>query len=143
MTDLFSLTAVSTQIAEQHPTLKLLILFSSRARGDRDSSSDWDIAFLSDQDRDTPSAWFPGADLLLTLSEHGQIPGDYIDLVDLSTCSEILAHSIAQDGQLIHEREPGEFERFRQRSLKAPTELKQFRQTQRDKVLQALERWGA
>lgn len=143
MTDLSSLTAASTHIAEQHPTLKLLILFGSRARGDHASTSDWDIAYLSEPSPDNPSAWYPGADLLLTLSEYGQIPGDRIDLIDLSTCSDILAHFVAQEGQLIYEREPGEFERFRQQSLKGPAELKQFRQTQRDKVLQALERWGA
>ena len=151
MTDLSSLTAASTHIAEQHPTLKLLILFGSRARGDHASTSDWDIAYLSEPSPDPPSAWHPGADLLLTLSEYGQIPGDSrserlrqrIDLIDLSTCSEILAHFVAQEGQLIYERDPGEFEHFRQRSLKGPAELKQFRQTQRDKVLQALERWGA
>ena len=142
MTDLSSLTAVSTHIAEQHPTLKLLILFGSRARGDHAPSSDWDIAYLSDPSSEKGATWFPGADLILTLSEHGQIPGDRIDLIDLSTCSDILAHFVAQEGQLIYEHEPGEFERFRQQSLKAPAELKQFRQTQRDKVLQALERWG-
>jgi len=143
MTDLSSLTAASNHIAEQHPTLKLLILFGSRARGDHAPTSDWDIAYLSDPSPGKGAAWFPGADLLLTLSEHGQIPEDRIDLIDLSTCSEILAHFVAQEGQLIYERDPGEFEHFRQRSLKAPAELKHFRQTQRDKVLQALERWGA
>ena len=129
--------------AKQHPLLRLLILFSSRARGDRDRNSDWDIAFLVDSDQADAATWFPGADLLRTLAESSQIPSDSIDLIDLSNCSDILAHFIAQEGKLIYEREPSEFERFRQRSLKAPAELKQFRQTQRDKVLQALERWGA
>lgn len=143
MTDLFSLTAASTQIAKQHPTLKLLILFGSRARGDHGPSSDWNIAYLSNPGPEKPSTWFPCADLLLTLSEQSQVPGNLIDLINLSTCSGILAHFIAQEGQLIYEREPGEFKHFRQQALKAPAELKQFRQTQRDKVLQALERWGA
>lgn len=145
MTDLALFTTASNQITEQHSTLKLLVLFGSRARGDNDPRSDWDIAFLRDSDHviNTSSQWFPGAELLQTLSECSQIPCDRIDLIDLSTCSEILAHFVAQDGQLIYERDPGEFEHFRQRSLKAPAELKQFRQTQRDKVLQALDRWGA
>jgi len=143
MTALSLLTAASTHIAEQHPTLKLLILFGSRARGDHDRNSDWDIAFLSAPDSENPSAWFSGANLLQTLSKQGHISSDRIDLIDLSTCSDILAHFVAQEGQLIYERDPSEFERFQQRSLKAPAELQKFRQTQREKVLQALERWGA
>jgi predicted nucleotidyltransferase len=151
MTDLSLLTAASIHIAKQHPTLKLLILFGSRARGDQDRNSDWDIAFLSALDAENPSAWFSGADLLQKLSKQGHIPSDCIDLINLSTCADILAHFVAQEGQLIYEREPGEFERFQQRfscreaapTLKAPAELQQFRQTQREKVLQALERWGA
>jgi len=159
MTDLSSLTAASTHIAEQHPTLKLLILFGSRARGDHAPTSDWDIAYLSEPGPDKGATWFPGADLLFILSEHGQIPGDSrserlrqrIDLIDLRTCSDILAHFVAQEGQIIYERDPGEFEHFRQRfsfreaapTLKAPAELEHFRQTQRGKVLQALERWSA
>ena len=143
MADLSSLTAASTHIAEQHPTLKLLILFGSRARGEQNPTSDWDVAFLSDASPEDAATWFPGADLLQTLSKQGHIPSDRLDLIDLSTCSDILTHFVAQEGQLIYERDPGEFERFQQRSLKAPAELQQFRQTQRKKVLQALARWGA
>jgi predicted nucleotidyltransferase len=143
MTELSSLTTASTYIAEQHPTLKLLILFGSRARGDHAPSSDWDIAYLCEPSPAKEEPWFPRADLLLTLSEHSHIPSNRLDLIDLSTCSDILAHVVAQEGQLIYEREPGEFERFRQQSLKAPAELKQYRQTQREKVLQALARWGS
>jgi predicted nucleotidyltransferase len=137
--------------AKQHPTLKLLILCGSRARGDHAPSSDWDIAFLSTPDSEPSAAWFPGVDLLQTLSKQGHIPSDRLDLINLSTCADILAHFVAQDGQLIYEHELSEFERFQQRfscreaapTLKAPAELQQFRQTQREKVLQALERWGA
>lgn len=151
MNDFAQLTTASAQIAKQHPTLKLLILFGSRARGDYAPNSDWDIAYLGDPSPEKGTTWFPGADLLHTLSEHSQIPGDRIDLIDISTCSDILAHLVAQEGQLIYEHEPGEFERFRQRfscreaasTLKAPAELQQFCQTQREKILQALARWGA
>jgi uncharacterized protein len=38
------------ELLEQVPYLKLLVLFGSRARGDNDSSSDWDFAILFDED---------------------------------------------------------------------------------------------
>jgi len=60
----------------------------------------------------------------------------------LSTCSEITAHFVARDGQVIYEKVPGEFIRFQQQSLKTKEELKQFRRAQREKVLQTLQRWG-
>ncbi len=143
MTDFAKIIALSSQIADYYPTLKLLILFGSRARGDHAPSSDWDMAYLCEPSPAKGDPWFPRADLLLTLSEHSHIPSNRLDLIDLSTCSDILAHVVAQEGQLIYEREPGEFECFRQQSLKAPAELKQYRQTQREKVLQALARWGS
>ena len=143
MTDLSSLTAASIHIAEQHPDLKLLILFGSRARGDYDLSSDWDIAFLdASNPSNTKPYWFPGADLLITLSNLLQISEDRIDLVDLSTCSDILSHFIARDGQLIYERYSGIFEHFHQRAIKSSADLREFRQTQHQKILSALNRWG-
>lgn len=130
--------------SRQHPDLKLLVLFGSRARGDHDPSSDWDLAFLSDPvvSADRPPFWFPGSEILSTLSELASIPNDRIDLVDLSICSDILAHYVARDGQIIYERNPGEFALFQQKALKTPDKLQQFRQAQRQKVLAALERWG-
>lgn len=132
-----------SQWSRQHPDLKLLVLFGSRARGDHDPSSDWDFAFLTNP---TPAKttydWVPGGDLLPILTQRLQTSDEKIDLIDLSTCSDILAHYVARDGQLIYERDPGEFARFQQQALKTPDKLHQFRQTQRQKVLAALERWG-
>jgi predicted nucleotidyltransferase len=144
MTTLDTLKTVSSTLAYTHPDLKLLILFGSRARGEADPSSDWDFAFLLEPDRPTERQpfWFPGSELPDTLCQVLQVSEDAIDLVDLSTCSEITAHFVARDGQVIYEKIPGEFAQFQQRSLKTKAELKQYRQTQREKVLQTLERWG-
>ena len=144
MTDLAPLTTASIHLEEQHPDLKLLVLFGSRARGDDAPSSDWDFAFLSDSvpDADKEPFWFPGSDLLVTLSDLLQISSEAIDLVNLDNCSDILAHFVARDGELVYERDSGEFSRFQQQILKSPAELRQFCQVQREKVLQALERWN-
>lgn len=144
MSTLQSLKAASSTLASTHPDLKLLVLFGSRARGEADPSSDWDFAFLLEPDRPTaPKPFsFPGSELLDTLCKLLQVSEEVIDLVDLSTCSEITAHFVARDGQVIYEKTPEEFAQFQQRALKTKAELKQYRHAQRDKVLQTLARWG-
>jgi len=144
MTDLASLKAASRTLASVHPELKLLVLFGSRARGEEDPTSDWDVAFLFAPEAPTEQKpfWFPGAELLDTLSQLLHASEDTIDLVNLSTCSDILAHFVARDGQVIYEKTPGEFAQFQQQALKTKGELKAFRQVQREQVHQALERWG-
>lgn len=144
MNSLPILKAGSPTLTATHPDLRLLVLFGSRARGEDDPSSDWDFAFLSESDRppERKAFWFPGLDLLDTLSKLLHISDETIDLVDLSHCSDILAHFVARDGQVIYEKTPGEFAHFQQQALKSKAELKQFRQTQRENVLQTLQRWG-
>ncbi|MBW4489497.1 MAG: nucleotidyltransferase domain-containing protein [Trichocoleus desertorum ATA4-8-CV12] len=144
MNELGILKAASTRFARDHPNLKLLILFGSRVRSEADLSSDWDFAFLAEPSHpsDCKSSWIPGSDLLDTLCHLLQVSDKTIDLVDLSTCSDILAHFVARDGQVIYEKTPGEFVQFQQQALKTQEELKQYRHTQREQVLQALQRWG-
>lgn len=139
-----SLKATSLTLASTHPDLKILVLFGSRARGEADPSSDWDFAFLLEPDRATERQpfWFPGCDLIEPLCKVLQVADDAIDLVDLNTCSDIVAHFVARDGQVIYEKTPGEFAHFRQHTLKTEAELRQYRQAQREKVLQTLQRWG-
>jgi uncharacterized protein len=138
------LKAASARFTQDHPDLKLLILFGSRARGEEDPSSDWDFAFLSEPDHPTDRKpfWFPGSDLLDTLCKLLQISDEKIDLVDLSTCSDILAHFVARDGQVVYEKTPGEFAQFQQQALKTNAELKQYRHAQQKKVLETLQRWA-
>lgn len=144
MITLDSLKVASPTLASTHPDLKLLVLFGSRARGQADPSSDWDFAFLYEpaHSAECQPYWFPGSDLLDTLCQVLQVSDDAIDLVDLSTCSEITAHFVVRDGQVIYEKVLGEFAQFQQHALKTKAELKQYRHAQREKVLQTLERWG-
>lgn len=144
MTDLDTLKAASRTFASVYPELKLLVLFGSRARGENDPLSDWDFAFLLTPEGSASQTpfWFPGAELLSRLSQLLHVSEDIIDLVNLNTCSDILAHFVARDGQVIYEKTPGEFAQFQQQALKTREELKEFRQMQREQVHRALERWG-
>jgi uncharacterized protein len=144
MNELEILKSASARFTQNHPNLKLLILFGSRARGEEDPSSDWDFAFLTEPDRlpQPQPYWFPGSELLNTLCELLQVSDETIDLVDLSTCSDILAHFVARDGQVIYEKTLGEFSQFQQQALKTNADLKQYRHTQREKVLETLQRWA-
>ncbi|MBD1849148.1 nucleotidyltransferase domain-containing protein [Cyanobacteria bacterium FACHB-502] len=144
MTDLDTLKAASRTFASDYPELKLLVLFGSRARGEDDPLSDWDFAFLlpPEGSADQTPHWFSGAELLSRLSQLLHVSEDIIDLVNLNTCSDILAHFVARDGQVIYEKAPGEFVQFQQQALKTREELKAFRQMQREQVHRALERWG-
>jgi predicted nucleotidyltransferase len=136
--------SVTPRILKQIPYLKLMILFGSRARGDQDESSDWDIAVLYDEEQRKEYEkggwdWLRGWSIL---QQELGLPDDGIDVVDLGQCSNILAHAIARDGKLLYEREPGEFEQFKQRALMSQAELKAFRQEKRTEVQLALQDWG-
>jgi predicted nucleotidyltransferase len=86
-----------------HPGLRLLVLHGSRARGDVHPGSDWDFAYLA------TSALDPGllyADLALALGT------DRVDLANLDTAGGLLRYRAARDGRVVHEAEPGLFDRF-------------------------------
>jgi uncharacterized protein len=132
------------RILEQVSYFKLLILFGSRARGDHDEASDWDIAVLYDEEQRKEFEkggwdWLRGWSII---QQELDLPDDGIDVVDLGKCSNILAHAIARDGKLLYERDPGEFENFNQRALMSKADLKAFRQAKRLEVREALKAWG-
>ena len=142
---LTKLNEFSSQLIEQIPYLKMLVLFGSRARGDTHAKSDWDFAALFDEE----SRKIHVANNTWKLLEVPQIIGevfnlnsDQIDVVELNNCSHIITHFVAKDGKLIYEKEQGEFERFRQKALKSEIEIKAIRKSLRQKVEENLQRWG-
>jgi uncharacterized protein len=145
LTSIDDLKSKIPQILEQVPYLATLVLFGSRARGEEQEGSDWDLAVFCDEEMRKQykhDGW--GNDRLWFVL--GQVLGlteDEIDLVELRSCSGILAHHIAQDGLVIYEKTAGKFEKFRQAMLKSPSELKLYRQNVRAKVHEALGRWRA
>jgi uncharacterized protein len=131
------------QLLEQVPYLKLLILFGSRARGDNYEDSDWDFAILFDENLrqryelgggDRYRSWI----LLQQLFDLGD---DEMDWIDLKGASELLAHTIARDGVVLYEHEPGLFAEFRQKTLLGKQQLKTIRQQQKIELEAAMAQW--
>lgn len=126
---LTELQEIASQLPEQIPYLKMLILFGSRARGDTHPKSDWDFAALYDEKLREEScnnrgfAWFevPGI-----LGEAFSINSDEIDVVELNRCSPLIANFIAHDGKLIYEQESGQFEQFVKTHLMNELELQEL-----------------
>ncbi|BCL38334.1 type VII toxin-antitoxin system MntA family adenylyltransferase antitoxin [Nostoc sp. MS1] len=140
------LQELSLQIPEKIPYLKMLVLFGSRATGNINAKSDWDFAVLYDQEqreayvKDNSFRLF---ELPLIIGEVFKVNSDQIDVVDLDHCSELISHFIARDGIMLFEKDNGEFEKFRLRSLKSESELKHFRKEQHKIIEMELKRWGA
>jgi predicted nucleotidyltransferase len=86
------------------PGVRLLVLHGSRGRGDAGPRSDWDFAYLADQQLDP-------TELLAKLTV--AVGTDAVDLVDLSTASALLRFRAASDGVALLERPPGAFLQFR------------------------------
>ena len=77
------------------PSLKVLVLHGSRARGQAHERSDWDFAYLAEDNLDLPG-------LILELS---RLTGsDDVDVADLARASGLLRHRVSTDGKLIFER---------------------------------------
>lgn len=83
-------------------TLRLLLLFGSRARGDAHPLSDWDLGFLAGPDFDVATLQGRLVEALGT---------ERIDLVDLASAGALLRFRAARDGMPLYEQ-PGAFEAF-------------------------------
>ena len=138
------LKALSPQLAEKMPYLKMLVLFGSRATGHTHEKSDWDFAALYDEEvrkkyiKDGWS-WF---EIPLIISQVFEISSDETDVVELNSCSFLIAHFVARDGILLYEKDHGGFEYFRLTSLRSDSELKKFRRDQRQLIEIELKKWG-
>lgn len=128
------------EILEQAPYLTLLVLFGSRARGNASSGSDWDFAFLCDEEQRNKyeKGGWDSYRMWRILQNAYDLLDDQIDVVEMRDCSELMAHCIAKDGQVLYERDQNLFETYRQKSLMSDTELKAMRQHMREQTLQTV-----
>lgn len=141
---LAELKLLSPQLAEKIPYLKMLVLFGSRATGHVHANSDWDFAALYDEEirkNYIKNAW-SWLEVPIIISQIFEISSDKTDVVELNRCSWLIAHFIARDGILIYEKDLGGFEYFRLTSLRSESELKNFRQEQRQLIEMQLKKWG-
>lgn len=126
-----SLIQSSAQLSAIVPSLKMLILFGSRARGNPHSNSDWDFAFLCDSDQQ--NVLF-NAEIYAILADVFRINDDKIDAINLAKCPPLIAHAIAQDGRLLYERDLGLFSSFQQQALMSEQQLKAIQKNLRAKL---------
>ncbi|MEG4091408.1 type VII toxin-antitoxin system MntA family adenylyltransferase antitoxin [Microcoleus sp. Pol12B4] len=141
---LTELQEIASQLPEQIPYLKMLILFGSRARCDTHAKSDWDFAALYDEKLREEScnnrgfAWFevPGI-----LGEAFSINSDEIDVVELNRCSPLIANFIAHDGKLLYEQESGQFEQFVKTHLMNELELQELERQLYQSIDDFLKNW--
>jgi predicted nucleotidyltransferase len=90
-------------LASGYPGLSLLILHGSRGRGDYHERSDWDFAYLGDDDLD---------ELQLRSDLTNVLRTDNIDLAGLDGAGGLLRFLAARNGILVFERTRGNFEDF-------------------------------
>lgn len=129
------------EILEQAPYLTLLVLFGSRARGDATPDSDWDFAFLcnEDQRKQYETGGWDSFRMWGILQRAYNLLDDEIDVIEMKDCSELMAHYIAQDGLVIYERSTDLFEGFKHENLKSPEELKRFEKALRERTKRKLQ----
>lgn len=137
------LRQVIPQVLEQAPYVTLLILFGSRARGEGDRNSDWDFAFLCDEEQreQFEREGFSWLRVPMVIQDVCKLSDDAIDVVDLKDCSTLLAHFVAKDGVSLYERELGLFRTFQEDHLLSPETLKAMRQQSRENLMQTLQRF--
>ena len=132
-----------SQIGVRLPYLKMLILFGSRATGNATNTSDWDFAVLYDEDlqesltKDKPYGFIEAYSVIPKVLG---ISGDRIDIVNLSHCSDVIAHFVAQDGKLLFEKEVGCFDQFKQRALMSDRQLDNLQQQIANRIRASLAR---
>ncbi len=102
MTATPDLRACAAEIAARQPGLTLFVLIGSRARGTERPDSDWDFAYVGDDQTDELNLI---GELVLALGT------DKIDLVNLDRAGGLIRYRAARDGKCLFEKS-GAFQRF-------------------------------
>lgn len=131
----------SYQLSWKLPYLKILVLFGSQATEKNTNDSDWDFAVLYDKSfykkQLEENAWNI-LEIPSVLGNIFHINHEKIDLIDLSRCHPFVADSIAIEGELIYEKVPGDFEKYRKKIILNKEDKKEISQQLRRNIASCL-----
>ena len=116
-----------------NPSIELVVLFGSTAKGRARSRSDLDIAVRGDELLDLDALYVVLAPRLGT---------ERLDLVDLQTAGSVLAFEVARHGRLLYERDEGTFRSFQARASRRYCDTAKLRRAQQRSIHAFLERQG-
>ncbi len=132
-------------VGDRLPYLKFLVLFGSRARGDAYERSDWDFAIFCDEEaRQKAIADQPYGFLAVhnAIEDCFEIGGEYMDVVDVTRCSALIAHYVADEGVVLYESEIGVFRDFQQRVTMTQQAIAELSASLREQVEAFLQEMG-
>ena len=115
------------------PSVQLVVLFGSVARGRARRDSDLDVAVRADEPADLDALYVLLAPRLATSA---------VDLVDLRRAGPLLAFQVARHGRLLYERDPGAFRSFQSLASRRYVDTEKLRHAQRRAIHAFLERRG-
>ncbi len=115
------------------PSVEIVVLFGSMARGVSRPDSDVDIAVLCDGPADLDALYLLLAPRLATGA---------LDLTDLRRAGSLLAFQVARHGRLLYERNPGTFRSFQSLASRRYCDTDKLRRAQRRAIHAFLERHG-
>jgi len=113
------------------PSVQLVVLFGSVARGRSRPGSDLDVAVLCDGPADLDALYLLLAPRLAT---------DALDLTDLRRAGSLLAFQVARHGRLLYERDPSAFRSFQSLASRRYCDTDKLRRAQRRSIHAFLER---
>ena len=115
------------------PSVELVVLFGSVARGRSRPDSDLDVALRCDGLADLDALYLLLAPRLAT---------SLLDLVDLRRTGTLLGFQVARHGRVLYERDPGAFRSFQSLASRRYCDTEKLRRAQRRSIHAFLERQG-
>jgi predicted nucleotidyltransferase len=92
---------VIVEIARKYPSVKKIILFGSRARGDNSPKSDYDLAIVWEKiDQENASLW---GSFACALRESNPTLNSF-DLINLSEAQDSLYSTIEREGIVVYDK---------------------------------------